>query len=151
MGGVGSGRKPRAYPAEMVARVREMYEAGFTISEIQRQVTGCKVQNLMARCGIPRRRAVPRDQSGERNAIWRGDAAGYKALHLRVATARGKPSFCGECGATEGRFEWANLTGRYEDVWDYQRMCVPCHRAYDFKGRRPNGQFVAAGEVMPHV
>jgi hypothetical protein len=33
------------------------------------------------------------------------------------------------------RYEWANLTGRYDDVKDYARMCISCHRKYDKKRR----------------
>jgi hypothetical protein len=29
------------------------------------------------------------------------------------------------------RYEWANLTGDYEDVRDFASMCVRCHRRYD--------------------
>lgn len=28
------------------------------------------------------------------------------------------------------------MTGNYGDVWDYIRLCVPCHRAYDAGRRR---------------
>ena len=61
--------------------------------------------------------------------------AGYQALHLRVESTRGKPKKCAFCQRTSGRFEWANMTGDYADVWDYIRLCVSCHRAYD-AGRR---------------
>lgn len=51
---------------------------------------------------------------------------------MRVDAARGKPSECTQCGTTEARmYHWANLTGNYDDIWDYARMCVPCHRKYD--------------------
>lgn len=40
------------------------------------------------------------------------------------------------CDAPDsGRFEWANITGNYADVWDYMRLCKKCHAAYD-AGRR---------------
>lgn len=33
----------------------------------------------------------------------------------------------------------------------YQPRCKTCHYYYDYKGRRPNGQFVSREEVMPYV
>ena len=90
-----------------------------------------------------------RDQSGERNPMWAGDDAGYSALHLRVESARGKPSQCEECGTTTAkRFEWANMTGRYEDVSDYRRLCSSCHHRHD--GHAKNlGAYSERGAIIP--
>ena len=99
-----------------------------------------------------RRVAAKRDQAGAANHMWRGDEAGYQALHLRVEAARGKPHECSKCGSTEGRMEWANLTGNYADVDDYARMCVSCHRNFDAARRRLTGRRTSPKrEVMPHV
>ena len=134
------GRAPREYPAELVEKVRAMYNAGHTISEIQAQVKGAKVQNIIKRHGIKTRPATPRDQTWDNNSAWKGDSASYAALHLRVQVARGKPTRCDRCGTTSaGRYEWANLTGKYTDINDYQRMCVYCHRQYDAARRRATG------------
>ena len=45
---------------------------------------------------------------------------------------------CERCGTTDPtkRYEWANLTGHYEDVADYERMCKSCHERYD-RARQP--------------
>lgn len=53
----------------------------------------------------------------------------YFALHARVRVARGKPQHCEECGTTdpEKAYDWANLTGNYEDINDYARLCRSCH------------------------
>ena len=74
--------------------------------------------------------------------MWAGDRAGYQALHLRVEVARGKPSGCQRCGCEEpsARYEWANLTGNYTDINDYERMCVPCHRSFDARRRAATGE-----------
>jgi hypothetical protein len=140
MGGKGSGSKPREYPADLVETIRSLYESGLTIAEVQAQVKGCKVQHVMVRYGIPRRPMAKRNQRGDANHMWRGDEAGYQALHLRVASLRGKPSHCEWCGTTEGRFEWANLTGKYGDVADYERLCASCHKLYDAQRRRETGR-----------
>ncbi|MCE5291570.1 MAG: hypothetical protein LLG14_20350 [Nocardiaceae bacterium] len=126
----------------MVLKVREMYAAGHTIAEIQSQVSGAKVQNLMVRYGIERRSSAKRNQRGERNHMWRGSNAGYQALHLRVEAERGKPSCCVTCGTDDPdiRYEWANLTGNYADTSDFERMCVACHRVFDAARRAETGE-----------
>ena len=128
------GAKPKVYDPALVERVREMYAGGATQTEIAASVglTQKVVWNLMRRSGIQARVAAKRDQRGPRNSSWKGDDATYQAFHKRVETARGRPSLCSRCGVTEASaFDWANLTGRYEDVNDYERMCRSCHRPYD--------------------
>ncbi|QHB37302.1 HNH endonuclease [Gordonia phage Gudmit] len=135
------GAEPREYPAELVDKVQAMYAAGHTITEIQAEVHGAKVQNIIRRYDINTRPAIKRDQRGEKNHMWRGDAANYQALHLRVESARGKPSRCARCWTTTpGRYEWANRTGKYEDINDYVRLCVSCHRRYDAARRQATGR-----------
>jgi hypothetical protein len=69
--------------------------------------------------------------SGSTHYAWKGERAGYQAKHLRVAHVRGSaPSCIWGCIETK-RFEWANLTGDYEDPDDYAAMCISCHRRYD--------------------
>ena len=76
--------------------------------------------------------------SGKNSGQWKGDKAKYSALHMRIRIKRGNPSFCEVCKTTDKskKYEWANLTGKYEDVMDYKRMCVPCHSKYDNKRRK---------------
>lgn len=134
------GSPPRKYPAEVVDKVRSLYESGHTIAEVQAAVSGVKVQLIMERYGVERRAAAKRNQSGDRNHMWAGDDAGYTALHLRVYAKRGAPQSCTRCGTdAASRYEWANLTGNYQDVNDYQRMCVACHRQFDAARRRATG------------
>lgn len=143
MGGVGSGAKPKAYPAETVAAVERLYASGRTQTEIASDLgmTQKVVWRLMVNHGIGARVAAKREQSGPANVAWRGSLAGYQALHLRVEAARGKPSECSRCGKAQldCRYEWANLTGRYDDINDYERMCVSCHRRYDASRRAATG------------
>jgi hypothetical protein len=70
---------------------------------------------------------------GARNGSWRGDAVGYDGAHHRVRIARGRASdhLC-KCGAPAA--EWANLTGNFSDLNDYEAKCDRCHRAYDIPG-----------------
>lgn len=109
-----------------------LYEAGHTVREVQEALPpGFKAQRLIERFVPERRTAAKRDQSGPSNHMWRGERAGYQAMHLRVAAARGKPSRCSACDCVEGKFEWASLTGDYGNTNDYVRLCVPCHRRFD--------------------
>ena len=120
-------------------KVRGLYLSGMTQKEISAEMMiGFKVvQRVMINHDIPRRPQAKRDQIGQANPLWKGDQAQYQALHLRVATIRGKPQKCEQCGTTEPRrYEWANLTGNYQDVMDYRRMCIPCHRKFDNQRRR---------------
>jgi hypothetical protein len=138
-----TGRARREYPAEIVNQVRELYASGRTIREIADLIEpGHKVQTIVERHIQVRRAPIPRDQAGERNGAWRSDSAKYAAFHLRVQVARGKPQLCARCDTTDRdtRYEWANLTGRYEDVDDYERMCVTCHRRFDAQRRQATGR-----------
>ena len=90
--------------------------------------------------GIKSRIPYKRNQVKENNSSWKGDNATYAAFHYRVEKERGKPHFCEACGTMDlKRYEWCNLTGKYEDIMDYARMCIPCHRKYDKKRRELTG------------
>jgi len=111
----------------------EMYVTkGMTQKEIA-QALGCSpkpVETAMKKFNIPRRSTAKRDQRGQKNHAWKGADAGYQALHLRIYSVKGRPGRCVECGTTE-KCEWANKTGNYHDVEDFQSMCRSCHRIYD--------------------
>lgn len=68
---------------------------------------------------------------GEANPLWKGAAAGSNAKHARVYRERGKADHCVWGCHDDFRYEWANLTGNYNDPADYAPMCVLCHRRYD--------------------
>lgn len=123
-------------------KLRELYEGGMTKAEVAAalNVTPKVIHNAMKRHGIKVRKAIKRNQRGENNSSWRGSDATYSAMHHRVEVYRGKPSLCEKCGCTEGRFEWANLSGDYSNVQDYSRLCVPCHRQHDSNLRREVGK-----------
>ena len=80
----------------------------------------------------------------ERHGEWKGSAAGYDACHKRVYAVRGAPSRCEHCQSTTAkRFEWANLTKRYDDPTDYIRLCTSCHRKHDGHARgQQNGRWI---------
>lgn len=72
---------------------------------------------------------------GSVNGNWKGNEAGYHALHKRVVVERGKPQLCEQCGQTKGRMEWCNLSGNYTDINDYARLCNSCHKRLDHERR----------------
>ena len=54
----------------------------------------------------------------------------YKKYHQRLARKRGKANYC-TFGCTAPKYEWANITGHYHLLMDYESMCIPCHRWFD--------------------
>ena len=70
--------------------------------------------------------------------LFKGDKAGYHAFHKRVYAQRGKADICNVCNMNDPnrRYEWANLTGEYSNVMDYEKMCKSCHMLYDFQRKR---------------
>lgn len=134
-------RKPKKYDAALVRGVQELYGTGRTQAEIAAElgVTQKIVWRLMRHHGIIARPAVVREHiRGEVHPHWKGAAASYKAFHLRLRALYGRPRYCQRCGTTDPRrkYDWANLTGRYDDPADYERMCRHCHRQYDAARRR---------------
>lgn len=133
------GRQKTQYPPHLVAEVQRLYAAGHTQREIAALLdqTQKVVWRIMRNHGIAARSSAVRDQRGSANANWRGSEATYAALHYRVQALRGSPSRCSACDRTDQlRYEWANLTGRYDDPNDYVRMCVGCHRRFDTRRAR---------------
>lgn len=61
------------------------------------------------------------------------DSNPYNKYHSRVRSLRGSPHKCEICGEDNPRkqYDWANMTGEYENPDDYKRMCKVCHRRYD--------------------
>lgn len=75
-------------------------------------------------------------QVGEVPHNWKGDEAGYCALHDWVTrcSCRAGDHACSECGhdGAEDRLEWANLSHEYRrDLADWIVLCRRCHIAYD--------------------
>lgn len=60
----------------------------------------------------------------------------YRMLHYWVEKQLGRPSLCVFCSDTKKtRYEWANISGSYkQDISDWIRLCVKCHRNFDRKG-----------------
>jgi len=128
-------RKVVAPIAELVG----LYESGLTSRQIAAKfsVDHSTILERLKEVHVERRNSWGAAKIGEEHPLWKGDNAGYFAFHARLPVRRGKPSKCEVCGTTDPQkhYDWANLTGRYEDMEDYKRMCRKCHRQYD-KQRR---------------
>jgi hypothetical protein len=126
--------------------LRELYDSGMTQTEVALAlgVSQKVVFNAMRRLGIKSRKAAKREQRTNKNASWKGDSAGYQAMHRRLDAMYGRPQTCAVCHTSEpGRwYEWASLSKHYSDPKDYKRMCRKCHRAYDNTQRK---------QVMQHA
>jgi len=77
------------------------------------------------------------DQGRPRPYAIKPESDPYMRNHARVRSLRGQPKKCEICATEDPRefYEWANLSGKYDDPGDYKRMCRKCHRQYD-KSRR---------------
>jgi hypothetical protein len=140
------GSLPTIDPPELIEQVRRLYvDEGLT----QRQVAAkigigrMVVRRILTRNDIPMRSTYdyPDRLRGSNNGRWRTDNLRYDTLHARVYSVRGRPIGCTKCSQNDPdrRYEWANLTGDYENVQDYARMCVPCHRDFDAQRRAETG------------
>lgn len=136
--------KYTALPMPPKKDLEYLYQKGMTQSEIGRnyKTTQKVVFSWFRKLGIESRIPFKRNQNGPNNDSWKGDDATYAAFHYRVESQRGKPRLCMVCGDLQSKvYEWANLTGRYNDVNDYARMCRSCHRKYD-KNRKNSSKHV---------
>jgi len=70
---------------------------------------------------------------GSESPQWKGEEAGYCAMHHRVEKLRGSPKSCSLCGTTDPAltYDWANISGRFQDPRDYIRLCRQCHTQFD--------------------
>jgi hypothetical protein len=103
-----------------------------------------------ARMGVGLGRTLPestRRKMGEarkdaKNSQWKGDEAGYHAIHIWVTQNHPKTGTCEHCGKkAAGRpHDYANVSGRYfRDRSDWLELCRPCHKTMDvpvFMARR---------------
>ena len=68
---------------------------------------------------------------GNKNGMWKGDDAGYVALHLWVNSNWKKEKICEEC-RTKNNVQLANVTGVYKrDFSNWKYLCSKCHYKHD--------------------
>ena len=74
--------------------------------------------------------------TGEKRYNWKGEKVGYHGLHIWVTRHLGRPLKCEHCRkivTSSRKIHWANKSHEYKrDLTDWLRLCVPCHRQYDY-------------------
>jgi hypothetical protein len=124
----------------------DLYKSGQTQREIAKQfgVHQMTISRWLRATGI-KCRAGGSKINGAAHPNWKGNNVTYKTFHKRLYNTRGQPRKCEICGTEDHsrRYDWANLSGRYDDPNDYARMCWQCHMQYDGLGQHRNkkGQF----------
>ena len=74
---------------------------------------------------------------------WKGDSVGYYGVHDWITKHYGQPKKCQVCDLDDinRKYHWANLSYKYlRDIKDWKRMCVSCHRKYDYAQARANNE-----------
>ena len=68
---------------------------------------------------------------------WKGNNAGYVAIHTWVKNKLGKPNRCENpnCKSIKPkRYEWASISRKtLRDKNDFVQLCPSCHRKYDIR------------------
>jgi len=116
-------------------QLREFCSQKKTQTEIA-EIFGCNwktVAKRMRYLGIPSLPPKHRWFHGSHNPRWSGSEATYSGFHQRISNTKGRPKKCEICGLDDEarRYEWANMTGDYNNPDDYKRMCIPCQRKHD--------------------
>ena len=118
-------------------RAKKLYLSGMTQCEVAKEMNTTQrvIWRLFKKNKLEQRKAAPRNQRGVNNNNWKGSDVGYSAYHRRMESQMGKPKKCEVCGTDDIKlkYDWANLTGKYNDPKDFKRMCRSCHWKYDKK------------------
>lgn len=82
---------------------------------------------------------------------WSGTETEYGRYHHQLRKLKGSARHCERCGATDPatQYHWANLTGDYSNLDDYQCMCAGCHRKYDLARHREGA--LSAAEAAARI
>jgi len=82
-----------------------------------------------------------RGKTGVESRRWKGDDAGYVAIHTWLTKYYDKGNKCEQCGnENASRLEWSNINGDYtRDRSNWQVLCPSCHRKFDGSNMCKNG------------
>src|SRR3990167_2950991 len=121
----------------LITEIGRLYIKGLTQAEVAKRlgISQPIVHKMMRAHGISARPASrrPGRWAGKNSPSWKGTAASYSAFHMRVRALRGRPKFCEFCKTRNSKstYEWANISGCYDDPTDYRRLCRSCHCRMD--------------------
>jgi len=81
------------------------------------------------------RKKISESKLGEKAYNWKGDNAGYFAIHVWLRSHFPKPKVCALCGQRPPE-QIANVTGNYSrDFKNWKYMCTRCHFYFDKRWR----------------
>jgi hypothetical protein len=79
---------------------------------------------------------------GEKHHNWKGEKAGYRAVHKWIQKRLGKPEKCEGCGKDRlkgKKIQWASISGKnLRLLFDWARLCASCHKKFDLLGKKYN-------------
>ena len=83
-----------------------------------------------------------RGSQGDKNSNWKGDSAGYGAIHKWVRNHKPTPLLCEKCGLAR-KLELSNRDHEYRrNLDDYEWLCDKCHYDYDIEnGLRSDAEY----------
>lgn len=79
--------------------------------------------------------------TGEKHWNWKGDLIKNKiVIHQRIRKILGQTRYCEICKRTDRKdYDWSNKDHKYSlNTKDWQRLCVSCHRKYDYTNHLSN-------------
>lgn len=63
--------------------------------------------------------------------LWKGDQAGYRAIHIWINSHKEKTGYCNHCHLMK-KTAWANVSREYKrELSDWIELCYPCHQVFD--------------------
>lgn len=82
----------------------------------------------------------------EKHPMWKGNKAGYSAIHDWIRRNKVKPILCEVCNQKK-KLQASNISGEYKrDINDFIYVCSKCHSKIDHKSR-PKGQDVKTSKL----
>jgi len=89
------------------------------------------------------------NQKNENNYNWKGDDAGYSAIHQWVRANKPQPEHCESCN-NQSPIDLANISGEYKrDINDFEYLCRKCHMTKDGRLRELDKYRRLKGEKNP--
>ena len=88
---------------------------------------------------IKYRKKLSESHKGKNESLasnWKGNKAGYHAIHLWINKYKIKPQQCTDCGKEVSKYSmhWSNIDHKYRrNLDDYIARCSSCHKCYDLK------------------
>ena len=76
------------------------------------------------------------NQKGEKNGNYKGDSAGYDAIHRWVRTRRPNEGICEICGTSDKTLILACVGEYTRDITQFKWVCWGCHNKHDHENPR---------------